>query len=190
MPMPTSTPAPSPQPLSAPQHTLESLAALDAEALLALYTSAPLPTTVAPLAGAPRGRMLAVRRADQGLVGSLLRRLSGASFFPWGGKSFAGGGARGTGINRVNLGGAGRHNLFPFDTAIAASAIDGRDTIVLDYDKPENPGLIRAIHDEIRAIEPGLYLGPAMWKAASGKVLVLWFALDTRQPSTGGATWS
>lgn len=134
-----------------------------------------------PLAGHPRGRMLAVRGLDRGPLAGWIERLSAAAFFPWGGKSFAGAGNAGTGINRVQLGSAGRHNLFPFATSIAASALDGRDAIVLDYDLPENPGLIRAIHDEVRAIEPGLYLGPAMWKGrANQKTLVLWFALDTR----------
>lgn len=130
--------------------------------------------------------MLAVHALDRGLAARWLRRLAGAGFFPWGGKSFAGAGQAGTGINRVRLGGAGNHNLFPFETSLGQSAIDGERTIVLDYDLADNPGLIRAIHDEVRAIEPGLYLGPAMWKGAGGKkTLVLWFALDTRDAGSG-----
>lgn len=165
---------------SAPQHDLASLARLDTEALAALYAAAAIPTTVTPLAGQPRGRMLAVRGLERGPLHGWIARLAAATFFPWGGKSFAGAGKTGTGINRVQLGGAGRHNLFPFATNIGPSALDGRDAVILDYDLPENPGVIRAIHDEVRAIEPGLYLGPAMWKGERGKTLVLWFALDCR----------
>ena len=59
-----------------------------------------------------------------------------------------------------------------------------------DYDLDANPVYIRHIHDEIREVSPGLFLGPAMWNRAlkrsgrgSGapdKSLVLWFALDSR----------
>jgi hypothetical protein len=83
----------------------------------------------------------------------------------------------GTGSNRVHLG--GRHQLFPFHTRITPSVLDGRDCVVLDYDLPDNPLVIRKIHDEIREVSPGVYLGPAMWKTANEKRLVLWFALDT-----------
>ena len=43
-----------------------------------------------------------------------------------------------------------------------------------------NPGTIPKIHDEVREVAPGLFLGPAMWKGADKKTLVLWFALDSR----------
>jgi hypothetical protein len=68
--------------------------------------------------------------------------------------------------------------LFPFDTRFGASAIDGKPALILDYDLSVNPPYIRHIHDEIREVSPGLFLGPAMWKTAKDKVLVLWFALD------------
>lgn len=81
----------------------------------------------------------------------------------------------------------GRQNLFPFETLIGPSEIDGEPAIILDYDLPENPGYIRKIHDEVRAVEPGLYLGPAMWTSASAKTTVLFFALDARSPHAGRA---
>ena len=40
--------------------------------------------------------------------------------------------------------------------------------------------MIRQIHDEIREVSPGLFLGPAMWKTKAAPAFVLWFALDTR----------
>jgi hypothetical protein len=121
--------------------------------------------------------MLSVRSLDHGVIGSALRRFSGAMSFPWGGKSFHGSGDAGTGINRVHL--LGRHQLFPFATFFRPSVLDGKPCIALDYDQPDNPAWIRSIHDEIREIEPGLFLGPAMWKTARGPSFVLWFALDT-----------
>jgi hypothetical protein len=41
-----------------------------------------------------------------------------------------------------------------------------------------NPGYIRKIHDEIREVSPGIFVGPAMWKSGAKKTLVLWFGLD------------
>lgn len=160
---------------------LDALARLDSDALRDLYSRGARPTNVDALEGNPRGRMLAVRSLDHGPIAKTLRSLAAAAFFPWGGKSFAGEGATGTGVNRLHL--FGRHLLFPFHTRIQASAIDGAPCIALDYDLPDNPKLIRMIHDEIREVSPGLYLGPAMWKGADGPALVLWFALDTRVQS-------
>ncbi len=157
---------------------LDALAKLDSNALRRLYTSAAAPKGVAALEGHPRGRMLAVHGFDHGLPAGVVRALASAAFFPWGGKSFAGRGEHGTGVNRVHA--FGRHQLFPFATSVQPSAVDGAPCIALDYDLPDNPALIRAIHDEVREVAPGLYLGPAMWKGTHGKQLVLWFGLDAR----------
>lgn len=157
---------------------LDALARMDVAALGRLYAEGTTPADVSGLEGHPRGRMLSVKALDRGGVFRALRRFSGASVFPWGGKSFSGRGATGTGINRVHL--LGRHQLFPFHTRIQASVLDGAPCIALDYDLPDNPALIRAIHDEVREVAPGLYLGPAMAKTAGGPSFVLWFALDTR----------
>lgn len=56
-----------------------------------------------------------------------------------------------------------------------ASWMDGRETIVIDYSKTSF--FARKIRDEIREIEPGIYLGKVWW----GKTRILDFAL-TRQP--------
>ena len=87
----------------------------------------------------------------------------------------------GVGHNRVHVPGVlGRQNLFPFATSFGPSALDGDPTLILDYDLAVNPGYIRRIHDEIREVSPGVFLGPAMWKSGEERTLVLWFALDTR----------
>jgi hypothetical protein len=157
---------------------LDALAARNVAELGALYAAAARPTQVDTLAGNPRGRMLAVRTLDEGAPAGAIRSLASAAFFPWGGKSFAGAGASGTGVNRVHL--LGRHALFPFHTRLAPSVVDGAPCVMLDYDLPDNPLLIRKIHDEVREVTPGLWLGPAMWKGDGAPALVLWFALDTR----------
>ncbi len=158
---------------------LNALARLDSRALGELFANGSVPSSLAELDGHPRGRMLAVRRLDRGLLFRALSAFSAAERFPWGGKSFrALGASEGTGCNRVRLG--GRHQLFPFETRIGASAMDGALAVILDYDLSDNPGFIRAIHDEVRLVDDGLFLGPAMWKTIKGPVLVLWFALDTQ----------
>ncbi len=161
-------------------HSLDSLSRLSTEKLEQIYRGGELPQHFDVLDGHPRGRMLTVRKIEQNRLGRALRRFAAAASFPWGGKSFSATSATtGTGINRVHL--FGRHQLFPFHTLLGPSRIDGRETLILDYDLRDNPNLIRKIHDEIREVSPGLFLGPAMWKTKAGDALVLWFALDTRE---------
>lgn len=52
-----------------------------------------------------------------------------------------------------------------------ASWMDGKETIVIDYSKTSF--LAKKIRDEIREIEPGVYLGKVWW----GKTRILDFAL-------------
>ncbi|MEZ4294401.1 MAG: hypothetical protein R3B70_05460 [Polyangiaceae bacterium] len=164
---------------------LDALSVRSFEELESMYLAAPEPTSLRGADGKPRGRMLAVKRLSGPIAGGI-RSFAASPSFVWDGKTFAStSDQRGSGHNRVNLPGVlGKQSLFPFETRIDVSALDGKKTIVLDYDLAANPAYIRRIHDEIREIEPGLYLGPAMLKLASGPVTVLWFALDTRAPST------
>ncbi|MBE7481936.1 MAG: hypothetical protein HS104_18405 [Polyangiaceae bacterium] len=164
-----------------PELSLDDLARKSCAELEALYRGGSLPASLRAVDGKLTGRMLAVRGLGSGPLAKGLRKLAASRAFVWGGKSFEAESDRaGRGINRVQAPGVlGRQNLFPFTTLFAASAIDGKPAIVLDYAHPENPPYIRAIHDEIREVAPGLYLGPAMWKTAKGPRTVLWFALDT-----------
>jgi hypothetical protein len=162
---------------SAPR-TADDLARMDVHALEALYRQGTVPV-LQELAGTPRGRMLTlVGPLGRARPADLLRRFAASRAFPWEGKSFSmrSGGMDpvGTGINRVKLVG----DLFAFDTFVGTSAIDGKPAVILDYDKPKNPWPIRQIHDELRQVASGLYLGPAMWKSKRGPKLVLFFAID------------
>jgi len=169
-----------PDPRHLDRITLDELARASAESLAQRYRAGRLPASMHALDGPLVGRMLTVRGLDRTTPRSLVARLAAASAFPWAGKSFqASSDARGRGINRIRVPGLlGRQDLFPFETFVGASAIDGAPAIVLDYDLPENPPYIRRIHDEVREVAPALFLGPAMWKSARGRTTVLWFALD------------
>lgn len=163
-------------------HTLDSLAEKTSDELAEVYASGTVPKTFEVLKGHPRGRMLAVRSLDRGAVAEGLRRFAAGSFFPWGGKSFVAHADRISGINRVHL--FGRHLLFPFQLKNQASEIDQRPCIALDYDLEDNPAPIRKIHDEIREVSPGVFLGPAMFRGKRAHTLILWFALDTNLQAT------
>jgi hypothetical protein len=170
----------SPKPYVSAPATANDLARMDVHALESLYRQATVPP-LEDLAGTPRGRMLTlVGPLGRARPAELLRRFAGSQAFPWEGKSFTMRSGRpgkdqvGAGINRVKLVG----DLFAFDTFVGTSAIDGAPTIILDYDKPANPWPIRQIHDELRQVASGLYLGPAMWKSKRGPKLVLFFAID------------
>ena len=162
-----------------PAFTLDALARLSPDELDALYRSATVSTTMRAADGALEGRMLAVKGLP-GVLAKPLRRWTASPSFVWEGKSFAStSDTRGTGINRVNGAAVlGRQTLFAFDTFFGPSAIDGKPTLILDYDLAVNPSYIRHIHDEVREVSPGVFLGPAMWKTATSKRMVLWFALD------------
>ncbi len=155
---------------------LDALLDLDASALEQLYAKATVPR-IEDVSGPLRGRMLAwpVLSARTG-VQSFLRAFAGSKAFPWRGKSFVPHDTeRGDGINRVF---SEKLRLFRFDTFIGPSKCgDGGDALQLDYDLDGNPPVIRSIKDEIRELEPGLWLGQAYYQTATGHWLWLYFAL-------------
>jgi hypothetical protein len=171
----TTTPTSSRTPL----FTLDALAQRSHDELDALYRAATVSTTMHAADGALVGRMLAVKGLPAAIAAPI-RRWAGSHSFVWEGKSFeATSDTHGSGYNRVNGAAVlGRQNLFPFATSFGPSALDGKPTLILDYDLAVNPSYIRHVHDEIREVSPGVFLGPAMWKRGADKLMVLWFALD------------
>jgi hypothetical protein len=169
--------------LPAADLTLDALAKRSFEALGTLYRKGRCARSMRAVDGAPKGRALAVRGIDSiPLAARWVHGLEGSSHFVWDGKTFQASSDReGAGINRVQIPGAlGRQKLFPFDTRFGKSLFDDAPTLILDYDLPQNPFWIRGIHDEIREVSSGLFLGPAMWKTRpSEATTLLWFALDT-----------
>lgn len=140
-----------------------------------LYVGARAPR-IGQVEGDLRGRMLAWPSLESrpGIQGAL-RSFAGAASFPWRGKSFhPRTESQGDGINRVV---SDRFRLFRFDTFIAPSRAGDFDALQLDYDLPGNPPIIRSIKDEIRELEPGLWLGQAWLKTKKREILWLYFAL-------------
>ena len=160
---------------------LDDLLELDSEELAELYRNASTPT-IAELDGDYRGRMLAVPPAGRALQ-ALSRQWAGSDyFFVWQGKSFQPlADEVGRGVNRLLV---DRLHRYPFLTRVKPSAFGEFDAVELDYDLPENPFFIRAIRDEIRRLDDGLYLGQAYVRLGGSEQLVLYFGLQhpDRQP--------
>jgi hypothetical protein len=178
----TSAPLDAPSPAAAPSRSgerrlreLDRLLERSCAELAALYAGARAPR-LGDVAGDLRGRMLAWPMLEGRTgVARTLRALAGTRSFPWRGKTFAPDGeAAGTGINRVV---SDRIRLFPFRTFIGRSKAGDFDALQLDYALPSNPPVIRSIEDEIRELEPGLWLGQAYLRTRRGPFLWLYFAL-------------
>jgi hypothetical protein len=154
---------------------LDGLLDLPCADLARLYVDARAPR-IGQVEGDLRGRMLAWPSLDSrpGIQGAI-RAFAGSAAFPWRGKSFHPRTEdRGDGINRVL---SDRFRLFRFETFIAPSRAGDFDALQLDYDLPGNPPVIRSIKDEIRELEPGLWLGQAWLKTKKREILWLYFAL-------------
>lgn len=159
-------------------HRLRALDALldrNVAELKELYENARAPR-IGDVSGDLRGRMLAWPSLDRRpTIANAIRTFAGSAAFPWRGKSFEPKGELGgDGINRVI---SDRFRLFRFETFIGPSKAGDFDALQLDYDLPSNPPVIRSIKDEIRELEPGLWLGQAYVKTSSRNILWLYFAL-------------
>jgi hypothetical protein len=162
----------------APTYSLDDLQRFTYPELEQMYRAAQAPASVRSADGKLRGRMLAWRSLEHGAVARWLRKLALSPTFLWSGKNFWAGG----GVNRICVPGLiGRQELFPFTSSIGPSLFDGWPTLRIDYDRPDNPWFMRRIHDEIRELEPGLFLGLDLWKTPEKSIGLVWFALDQRR---------
>lgn len=154
---------------------LEGLLDLPASELAQLYRDARVPN-LGDVRGDLRGRMLAWPWVGTPAAARILRRFAGADVFPWRGKTFVpnADATRGEGDNRVV---SERFHLFRFETFVGPSRAGSFDAVQLDYDLPDNPPVIRSIKDEIRELEPGVWLGQAWLRTRSRERLWLYFAL-------------
>ena len=145
-----------------PTLTVDALTRMDPDDLLRCYRAAPRPQDAPGLQGALDGHMLGLSGAlGRGLTARLVTKIASMKHFPWSGKTFhAGAEGPGGGVNRVNL--LGERTWFHFETRIDASVIDGEPCVVLDYDQADNPWPVRQVRDELRAVAPGLWAGPAL----------------------------
>lgn len=164
------------------RRTLDDLMAYTYSELDAMYRAATAPASLRAADGVLIGRMLAWNRIDRGPLATALRRFALSPAFVWEGKTFtAADDGAGGGYNRVHLAGLlGHQHVFPFASRFGDSLLDGQRTIVIDYDRPDNPWWMRRIHDEIRELEPGLFLGLDLWRTEARSIGLVWFALDAR----------
>lgn len=153
---------------------LDELLALDAAQLDVLYAAALTPR-LPELSGDLRGRLLAWAALPRP-VDALFRALQRSDRFPWRGKSFRHDtGAAGDGDNRLF---ADRFHRYRFLTTIGPSRAGAFDAVQLDYDLAENPFFVRALHDEIRQLGKGLYLGQGYLMRPGAPRLLLYFGLE------------
>jgi hypothetical protein len=164
------------------RRTLDDLMAFTYPELLAMYRAAVAPASLRAADGVLIGRMLAWNRLARGPIARGLRRFAVSPSFVWEGKTFAAAAdGAGAGYNRVHLRGVlGHQHVFPFASRFGDSLLDGRRTIVIDYDRADNPWWMRRIHDELRELEPGLFLGLDLWRGKARSIGLVWFALDAR----------
>ncbi|MFD3424403.1 hypothetical protein [Nocardia fluminea] len=76
-----------------------------------------------------------------------------------------------------------------FLATVGDSVLDGRAAVLFDYDDPRvgSRRPARRIYDELREIEPDLWLGPSYFSTRGKRVLMGWFALDASVPFEGPA---
>lgn len=158
-------------------HTLESLVGAHPRALRQIYGQG-RPAAPAELGDEPRGALLALEDARAfSLLRPLMKGLDGLTALgrsPWRGKVFDHGGNAG---QNVLVGGK---RVARFRATLAASALDGQPTLALTYDEPafKNPWPLTRVVDELRMIDDGVAIGPALVRRRHGLDVVLWFGLS------------
>jgi hypothetical protein len=66
---------------------------------------------------------------------------------------------------------------YRFTARVAPSLFSDRDVIFLDHDDPENPPYIRRFHDELVAVDEGLYLAASHYQPGDDLRYLCHFAL-------------
>ncbi len=161
-----------------PVLSLDDLSRLRTDALQRLFAQGRVPERFAELNGRPRGRLLAWSYLDRTPLFPLLRSLSAYRAFPWDGKTFASTGqCCGAGVNRLNLL-VKELPCLAFKARLKPSSLDKQLCIHLDYSQAGRSWPRSYLHDELREVAPGLYLGPTLLRVKDKDRLLFWFALD------------
>lgn len=154
--------------------SLSALVGAHPDALRTIYEGGQ-PADPAELGDAPRGRVLALGGAASAYMAlrPLLLALA-TDAFPWKGKAFDHGGNSG---QNVVFG----RRVTRFHAEVEPSLLDGEPSLLLRYSDPsyKNPRPLRAVVDELRAVGPGIAIGPAL-RTREGRSpdVILWFGLE------------
>lgn len=81
-----------------------------------------------------------------------------------------------TGFNRLGIGPL-EVKRFQFTARVAQSHFSEREVLFLDHDNPKNPGFVRRFHDELVAIDEGLYLATSHYRDGERLRFLCHFAL-------------
>lgn len=81
-----------------------------------------------------------------------------------------------TGFNRLGVGPL-EIRRFQFTARVAQSLFSDREVVFLDHDNANNPGYVRRFHDELVAIEDGLYLATSHYRDGERLRYLCHFAL-------------
>lgn len=157
---------------------LAKLQKMDFAALNRLYTQLAPPDTLDVLNGEHRGKLLAIAGIHRTPLGHLIDLFGKTPLFPWTGTTFSARSLiKGSGINRINLS-ITRQEWFAFRTSFKSSLVDSRPCIHLSYALRENPLIMRGLVNEVRQVEPGLYLGPTFLPLGKRRLKLLYFAIE------------
>jgi hypothetical protein len=81
-----------------------------------------------------------------------------------------------TGFNRLGIGPL-EIKRFQFTARVAPSVFSDREVVFLDHDNDNNPGYVRRFHDELVAIDEGLYLATSHYRDGDRLRYLCHFAL-------------
>ena len=157
--------------------SLDDLVGAHPDALRHFY-EAGKPADPAELGDAPRGRLLALQPtvgfhlATRPLITALASR-----WMPWRGNEFDHGGNSGTNLVFGS-------KVWRFKAQLLPSELDGAPTLALTYGEKAfgNPWPVSALKDELRAVGPGIAIGPMLLRWQERWHHVLWFGLTRATP--------
>ncbi len=126
-------------------------------------------------------------RSFPGSAERLLGKVMARPTYFWVAKSFRHVDEMAVGHNVFRL--LGGMRALNFIATVGDSVIDGRPAVRFDYDDPRvgSRRPARRIYDELREIEPDLWLGPSYFARPGKRIPMGWFALDASVPFDGPA---
>lgn len=128
----------------------------------------------------PRGVGVSLNLFTKSRFHHWLKRYAEKSTFPWHGKSFRlESDTECCSWNRKAIGPI--LTIFFFQTRLGDSVVDGKPSVIIDYNVKRNPWYERLCWDELREVDPSVFLGFTALRLFGRYPIVLWFAVDISQ---------